>query len=136
MFSDTMKIGMFLTAFGVFFTFLGVIFFLDRGLLAIGNLAFLFGLTMIIGFGKMRRWLLQRHKLRGTVFFLGGIVLVLTGWALIGLAIEIFGFVSLFGNPLPNVLAVLRHMPIVGTVLNLPLIAPLVDRVVGNSLPV
>ena len=33
----------------------------------------------------------------GTICFLGGILLVLLGWAVLGLAIEIFGFINLFG---------------------------------------
>jgi len=134
MLSDNQKIGAFLSAFGVLFTLLGVILFFDRGLLAIGNLSFLVGVTLVIGLRKTQRWLLQRDKLKGTICFLGGTVLVLSGWAFIGLVIEIFGFINLFGNFFPYALAVLRRLPIIGHLLNLPLIAPLVDRIVGNAL--
>jgi len=63
MLSDNQKIGAFLTGFGFIFTALGVILFFDRGLLAIGNIAFLIGLTMIIGFRKTQKWLMQKKKM-------------------------------------------------------------------------
>lgn len=52
---------------------------------------------MIVGVAKMGRWMMQRQKLRGTILFVGGVVLVLIGWAFIGLILEVVGFVSLFG---------------------------------------
>ena len=37
--SDNQKVGILLTAFGIFFTSFGVLLFFDRGLLAIGNVS-------------------------------------------------------------------------------------------------
>lgn len=91
----------------------------------------LVGVTLTIGLQKMHRWLLRREKLKGTIFFLGGIILVLSGWAIIGLMIELFGFINLFGNLFPYALAILRRLPIIGHVLNAPFIGPLVDRISG-----
>ncbi|KAL8138342.1 hypothetical protein V2J09_004343 [Rumex salicifolius] len=45
----TERIGLGLTMFGVFFTFLGVIFLFDKGLLAMGNILFMSGLALTIG---------------------------------------------------------------------------------------
>jgi len=47
--NDRKKIGIGLTGFGVLFSFLGVIFFFDKGLLAMGNILFLSGLALTIG---------------------------------------------------------------------------------------
>eukprot|EP01128_Nolandella_sp_AFSM9_P012053 TRINITY_DN8917_c0_g1_i1.p1 TRINITY_DN8917_c0_g1~~TRINITY_DN8917_c0_g1_i1.p1 ORF type:complete len:137 (+),score=18.08 TRINITY_DN8917_c0_g1_i1:157-567(+) len=136
MLSDNQKIGAFLTAFGALFTILGVMMFFDRGLLAIGNLSFLVGVNLVIGIRKTQRFVIQRHKLKGTICFFGGILLVLFGYTIVGLAVEVFGFVNLFGNFFPLALAFMRRMPVVGTVLSWPYISPLVDRIVGNDLPV
>jgi len=135
--TDNQKIGVLLTGFGLFFTFFGVILFFDRGLLAIGNLLFLAGVTLVIGFRKTVRFFFQKRKLKGTACFLGGIGLVVIGWAFIGMLVEIFGFINLFGDFFPIVLAFLRRLPIIGTVLSLPGIKNLTDSIVsGGSLPV
>eukprot|EP01090_Pellita_catalonica_P018849 TRINITY_DN621_c0_g1_i2.p1 TRINITY_DN621_c0_g1~~TRINITY_DN621_c0_g1_i2.p1 ORF type:complete len:111 (-),score=3.04 TRINITY_DN621_c0_g1_i2:291-623(-) len=97
MISDNQKIGMLLTGFGLFFTFFGVVLFFDRGLLAIGNLLFLAGVTLVIGLKKTYSFFFQWRKIRGTVCFLGGIFLVIIGWAFVGMIIEVFGFINLFG---------------------------------------
>ena len=90
----------------------------------------------------------------GTACFLGGIGLVLLGWPVIGMGVEGFGFLNLFGaqspqrllfdrtqltltlaltspspSPYPKPAATssrlpgfLRNLPLVGTLLNLPII--------------
>lgn len=37
------------------------------------------------------------QKLRGTICFLGGITLVMIGWPIVGMMIEAFGILNLFG---------------------------------------
>ncbi len=109
------EIGILLSSLGLLFTFLGVLFLFDRGLLAIGNvralppprlgwsaecrgqLLFLTGGALVIGLKKTGAFFFQRRKLRGTIPFAVGMVLVLIGWAKIGILIEAFGFVNLFG---------------------------------------
>eukprot|EP01116_Phalansterium_solitarium_P024974 TRINITY_DN9338_c0_g1_i2.p1 TRINITY_DN9338_c0_g1~~TRINITY_DN9338_c0_g1_i2.p1 ORF type:complete len:139 (-),score=5.99 TRINITY_DN9338_c0_g1_i2:156-572(-) len=134
---DNQKIGILLTGFGLFFTFFGVLLFFDRGLLAIGNLLFLSGVTLVIGLRKTLRFFFQKRKYKGTGCFLAGIALVLLGWPFIGMCIEVFGFINLFGDFFPVVFAFIRRLPVVGNVLRLPVISTIIDRIVSTgSLPV
>lgn len=90
------KIGVGTTGFGVFFILFGVFLYFDSVLLAFGNLLFLTGLSFIIGLRKTFSFFFQRHKLKGTGFFLGGVLLVLLRWPLLGMALETYGFFTLF----------------------------------------
>lgn len=51
----------------------------------------------MIGFKKAFFFFARKEKLRGTICFLGGIMLVFLRWPVIGMAIEAFGFINLFG---------------------------------------
>jgi len=136
--NDQQKIGALLTGFGIFFTFLGVLLFFDRGLLAIGNLLFISGVGVGLGAKKTFNFFFQRQKLRGTLCFSFGIFLVIVGWAFIGLCIEVFGFINLFGDFFPIALAFMRRIPILGNILNLPVIRHVIDKIVsgGSALPI
>lgn len=71
------------------------------------QILFLSGLTFIIGLRRTAHFFFQRHKFRGSFFFLGGVSLVLCRWPIIGMLVESYGFVLLFrwcgedtvGNP-------------------------------------
>ena len=60
------------------------------------QLLFLTGLSLIIGLRRTFSFFFQRHKLKGTSFFLGGVVIVLLRWPLLGMFLETYGFFSLF----------------------------------------
>jgi hypothetical protein len=75
---------------------LGTLLFFDKGLLAIGNILFLGGVTLVIGFQKTILFFSRKEKIRGTVCFFLGITLVFLKWTFFGMIIEIFGFISLF----------------------------------------
>ena len=58
---------------------------------------FLGGLFLIIGPQKTFFFFARRNKLRGTICFFGGILLVFLKWPTIGVLVEMFGFLNLFG---------------------------------------
>ncbi|KAI9179064.1 hypothetical protein H9P43_005726 [Blastocladiella emersonii ATCC 22665] len=115
-----MKIGVGLTAFGSLFLLLGVLLFFDGGLLAIGNILFLGGVTMLIGLSKTVAFFARKNKLRGTICFFAGVLMVFLRMPLLGMIVEVFGFINLFGDFFPVVVAFLRRMPLIGPLLSAP----------------
>jgi len=130
--SDAQKIGVALTTFGGLFMLLGVVLFFDGALLALGNILFLSGLTLIIGPQKTFYFFARKQKIRGTICFFGGILLVFFKWPFIGVLVETFGFLNLFGDFFPVIVTFLRQLPFVGTILSLPYISSAIDRLAGS----
>lgn len=131
--TDTQKIGVASAGLGIFFIFLGVLLLLDKSLLALGNILFIFGLTAVIGIERTFRFFFQRHKVRGSISFFGGIIIVLVGWPLIGMLFETYGFIILFSGFFPVAINFLRRVPVLGTILNFPGLSYLLDKLVGDS---
>ncbi|XP_036005163.1 vesicle transport protein GOT1B-like isoform X2 [Fundulus heteroclitus] len=121
--TDSQKIGIGLTGFGVFFLFFGMILFFDKALLAIGNILFVAGLAFVIGLERTFRFFFQKHKLKATSFFLGGVFVVLIGWPIIGVVLEVYGFFLLFRGFFPVIVGFIRRIPVLGSILNLPFIS-------------
>ncbi|XP_065189956.1 vesicle transport protein GOT1B-like [Sycon ciliatum] len=126
--SDYQKIGIGLSGFGIAFIFLGVLMMFDKGLLAMGNILFLAGLGFVIGLERTFRFFFQKHKLRGSGCFFGGILIVLLGWPIIGMCVEAYGFFILFSGFFPVVINFLRRIPGIGNLLNLPGIRTVVNK--------
>ena len=135
MVNDNRKIGIGLTAFGLFFLFLGCLLLFDTALLALGNLLFVLGITLLIGAQKTLIFFSRPQKLRGTVCFVLGIALVLYGWPVIGMAIEVFGILNLFGNFFPIILQLLRNTPFIGPALSNPYVQRGIDKILGAAMP-
>ncbi|KAJ3612016.1 hypothetical protein NHX12_020294 [Muraenolepis orangiensis] len=121
--TDSQKIGMGLTGFGVFFLFFGMMLFFDKALLAIGNILFVAGLSFVIGLERTFRFFFQKHKAKATGFFLGGVLVVLIGWPVVGVVLEFYGFFLLFRGFFPVVVGFIRRIPVLGSILNLPFIS-------------
>jgi len=131
--TDFQKIGVGLAGFGVAFLFLGVLLLFDKGLLAIGNILFLSGLAFVIGLERTFRFFFQWHKVKGSAAFFGGILVVLFGWPILGMAVEAYGFIVLFSGFFPVAINFLRRIPVIGTLLNLPVISTYLDKITGND---
>ncbi|KAK3593990.1 hypothetical protein CHS0354_040732 [Potamilus streckersoni] len=131
--TDFQKIGVGLAGFGVAFLILGVLFFFDKGLLAIGNILFLAGLGFVIGLERTLRFFFQRHKIKATGFFIGGMFVVLLGWPVVGMCLEIYGFFLLFSGFFPVAVNFLRRLPVIGLILNLPGIRSVADKLGESS---
>jgi hypothetical protein len=59
---------------------------------------FLAGITLIIGPQKTFYFFARKNKIRGSVCFIGGIFIVIVlKWPVIGMIVETFGFLNLFG---------------------------------------
>ncbi|XP_039737772.1 vesicle transport protein GOT1A isoform X2 [Pteropus medius] len=125
--TEWQKLGVGTAGFGIFFIFLGVLLYFDSVLLAFGNLLFLTGLSLIIGLKKTFSFFFQRHKLKGTSFFLGGVVIVLLRWPLLGMFLETYGFFSLFKGFFPVAFGFL------GNAFNIPFLSSLFQRLQGTS---
>uniref|UniRef100_A0A182MJX6 Vesicle transport protein GOT1B n=1 Tax=Anopheles culicifacies TaxID=139723 RepID=A0A182MJX6_9DIPT len=108
--TDTQKIGVGLAGFGITFLFLGTLLLFDKGLLAIGN-----------------------HKMKASIAFFGGIAIVLLGYPLIGMLIEMYGFILLFSGFFPVAINFLRRVPVLGNILNMPGISRTIDWLAGES---
>lgn len=83
---------------GFFFFILGLILFFDRALLAMGNILFLFGVTLLLGTQRTFVFFARRQKWKGSLAFWTGILLILMRWTFIGFAVECYGIFSLFGE--------------------------------------
>nr|CAD7454282.1 unnamed protein product [Timema tahoe] len=107
-----------------------------RDLLSWGSftkILFIAGLACVIGLERTFRFFFQTHKAKATCCFFGGIIVVLFGWPLVGMVFETYGFFLLFSGFFPAAINFLRRVPLLGTVLNLPGIRMVIDRLAGDS---
>ena len=89
---------------------------------------------MTIGFRNTGRFVRKHIKVRtavgsvihrkaqGTALFLLGVFLVLVGWTWLGFIVETYGFWLLFKGFIPTVLTFFRRIPILGKILDLPIL--------------
>lgn len=133
----TAEYGVVSTAAGVVFFLLGILAFFDSSLLAIGNILFVIGVVLIIGPTRTIYFFARPTKIKPTIFFFGGITLILFKHSFIGFIVEGVGILSLFGDFLGTIVQFLRNIPVVGALLRHPLIEPYINRVAGlDTLPV
>jgi hypothetical protein len=111
------SIGVPLLGAGGVLTVLGVSLFFNKTLMRLGNLCFVFGSVLTLGPGRTASYFLQPKKARATACLVMGLLLVFVGWPVLGIVLEIFGLLNLFGNMFPLAMAILRQMPFIGPLL-------------------
>lgn len=85
------------------------------------------------------KFFLRPKNYKGTGFFVGGLVLVVWGWTLVGFAVESYGFWLLFSAFFPTALSFLRRMPFLKQILDTPAFKRVLNKVApagGSGLPV
>lgn len=109
----------------------------DARLLSFGNILFIVGIIFIIGAPRTIAFFTRRRKIKGSVLFALGAILILYRRSFIGFGIEMFGILNLFGDFLGVVVSFLRQLPFIGPLLTNPNVAPTIDRLADvHILPV
>ena len=111
------KIGLPLLAIGGALTILGAGMFFNKTLMRLGNLFFVAGVPMTLGPGRTAGYFFQPKKARATACLSIGLVLVFVGWPILGIILEAFGLLNLFGNMFPVAIMVMKQMPVIGPLL-------------------
>ena len=97
------------------------------------QLLFLGGVVTTIGPRAALRFFTKRRNYKGSGAFLGGFLLVLLGWAVVGIVAQGYGAVLLFADFVPTALPFLRRVPVLGSVLQMPPVRAAITRLVGKS---
>ncbi|KAJ6741146.1 hypothetical protein OIU79_001138 [Salix purpurea] len=134
--NDRKKIGLGLTGFGIFFSFLGIVFFFDKGLLAMGNILFISGVSLTIGPKSTMQFFMKRQNFKGTISFGAGFFFVVIGWPVIGMILEAYGFIVLFSGFWPTLSVFVQRIPILGWVFQQPFVRSIFDRYRSKRVPV
>lgn len=113
-FADNSKIGMFLVMAGLASYSTGVIFLFDRGLMLLGNICFLFGISLLIGVMGALSFFTKRGKFKASVFFFSGLFLIVLRLAFIGGLLQLWGLFSLFYSFLPHLFEWILSIPGIG----------------------
>lgn len=111
------KIGLPLLGIGGVLTILGASLFFNKTLMRLGNLFFVAGVPMTLGPGRTAGYFFQPKKARATGCLAAGVILVFIGWPILGIILEVFGLLNLFGNMFPMAMMIMKNMPVIGPLL-------------------
>ncbi|PFH31707.1 Got1 family protein [Besnoitia besnoiti] len=121
MLDDNQKIGVAFCCLGLCLGGVGIFLLLDRALLTLGNVAFLFGLVLLLGVRKtLAFFFLRPEKRRSSIIFIVGVFLIAFGYSFLGLPLQLYGLLQLFSSFLPQVLSAARLSPVGSWILQLP----------------
>ena len=119
-YDDNKKIGIGLIVIGLVFYFLGLLFMLDRGFLAIGNLAFIMGLVILVGPSNTVAFFMRKTKMKGSLCFFVGFLMIVVGWfgfVFLGFMMQLYGLYLLFRDFIRTIFKTLENMPGIGPIL-------------------
>ena len=74
---------------GFFFLLFGLILLFDRALLAMGDILFLIGITLLLGPQRTFAFFARKQKWRGSLAFWAGILLILMRWPFVGFLVRV-----------------------------------------------
>ncbi|CAH2040452.1 unnamed protein product [Thlaspi arvense] len=74
-----------------------VILFFDRGLLALGNIFWLAGVGLLLGWRATVQLFTNRSNYKGSASFVLGLFFIFVRWPIVGIIFEIYGCIVLFG---------------------------------------
>ena len=136
-YDDNKKIGIGLTIIGLVFYFLGLLFMLDRGFLAIGNLAFIMGIVILVGPANTVGFFTRKTKLKGSICFFTGFVLIVIGWfgfTFAGFMLQLYGLFLLFRDFIKTIFSYMETMPVIGPVIRqMPCLRTAVDYIADSK---
>lgn len=112
------KLGMGLVAGGSAITLLGITLMFNKSLIKLGNIMFVSGIPCLLGIARVSKFLTQPSKMRGSATLAAGFFLILIGWPIFGMLVEIFGLLNLFGNMFPLLWSMLKRLPFVSALLS------------------
>jgi hypothetical protein len=81
-----------------------------------GNLLFLAGLMLMIGLRSTFLFFFQLQKWKGSALFFGGFALIMIGWPVFGVLLELGGGFFLFGGFIPTLIQFAKSIPIIGPI--------------------
>ncbi|KAK9932686.1 hypothetical protein M0R45_019911 [Rubus argutus] len=152
--SEQKKVGLGLLGFGILFSFLGVVLFFDRGLLALGNVFWLTGVALLLGWSSMWNVFTNKENIKakltgkhfgdayffchdlshvdrcllflakktmidacGFCIFSSWSLFPFVRWPILGIILELYGCLVLFGGFWPTVKVFLCEVPFLGWVI-------------------
>ncbi|KAJ7979077.1 Vesicle transport protein [Quillaja saponaria] len=118
--TEIKKVGLGLIGFGIFFSFLGAILFFDRGLLALGNIFWLTGVALLLGWNSTWKLFTSRANYKGSASFLLGLFFIFVRWPIVGMIFEIYGCAILFGGFWSSIKVFLYQIPVLGWIIQYP----------------
>lgn len=97
MLRDHKQLGASLLGLGLLLTFAGMMLFFEATLLRLGNICIIIGIPLLLGPDTVKDFFIKKERSQATILIALGILLVFWGKPRLGIILEIFGALNLFG---------------------------------------